>query len=444
MQLTASPYSFFGYAVLLVFAAAYVLVFAEEHLGLRKSKPVLVAAGLIWILVSIAYAQNDNNAEAIKILRHNTLEYAELLFFLLAAMSYINSMVERGVFDVLRHKLVSSELSLRGLFWTTGVLAFFLSPIADNLTTAMVMGTVVISIGKNYKKFVTGACINIVIAANAGGAFSPFGDITTLMVWQKGVVSFGEFFALFIPSLINWLVPAFLISLTVEKKTPRIPEGFVEIKRGGRTICALFAATIITTVLLHHLLALPPFFGMMFGLGALKIYGYFLQLQEKRTGPVSFEDRSIPQQISKPYDVFDSLRAVEWDTLLFFYGIILCVGGLGAMGYLGLVSHYLYVDLGTTNANILVGILSAVVDNIPLTFAVLSMQPEMDLDQWLLFTLTVGTGGSLLAIGSAAGVALMGMAKNSYTFMSHLKWSWAILLGYGASIVVHLIMSSKF
>ena len=135
-----------------------------------------------------------------------------MLLFLLAAMTFINTLQERGVFDALRAWLVSRSFSLRTIFWLTGLLAFFISPVADNLTTALIMGAVVMAVASAQRNFVVPALISIVVAANAGGAFSPFGDITTLMVWQKGVVQFNEFFALFVPSLVNWLVPAFLLS----------------------------------------------------------------------------------------------------------------------------------------------------------------------------------------------------------------------------------------
>jgi Na+/H+ antiporter NhaD/arsenite permease-like protein len=139
-----------------------------------------------------------------------------------------------------------------------------------------------------------------------------------------------------------------------------------------------------------------------------------------------------------PFNIFNNVARAEWDTLLFFYGVVLCVGGLGFMGYLTVASEMLYVDFGPTFANVAVGILSAIVDNIPVMFAVLTMVPDMSEGQWLLVTLTAGVGGSLLSIGSAAGVALMGQARGKYTFMGHLKWSWAIALGYAASILVHM------
>jgi len=132
------------------------------------------------------------------------------------------------------------------------------------------------------------------------------------------------------------------------------------------------------------------------------------------------------------------MARVEWDTLLFFFGIIFAVGGLGVAGYLALVSQSLYVGIGPTWANVAIGVLSAIVDNIPLTYAVLTMNPPMADGQWLLITLTAGVGGSLLAIGSAAGVALLGQARGIYTFSTHMRWTWAIALGYAASILTHL------
>ncbi len=437
-----------GYTAFAVFLAAYVLVTVEESLHLRKSKPVMVAAGVIWILTAFAYASQHQSHLVAEILRHNLLEYAELMLFLLSAMTFINTMAERNIFTALRTGLVSLGLSLRAVFWLTGILAFVISPVADNLTTALVMGAVVMAMGAGNDRFISAACINVVVAANAGGAFSPFGDITTLMVWQKGVVHFGDFFSLFIPSFINWFVPAALISMTIPHEKPSARIEPVQVKYGGYVIVILFLITIAGTVLLHHFLEIPPFLGMMTGLGVLKSYGYVLRRKELNEwtevsafdGAVSLN--AVYKPAAKPFDVFISMKRVEWDTLMFFYGIMLCVGGLGALGYLAALSDVLYKDLGATTANILVGILSAVVDNIPVMFAVLSMSPDMSLGQWLLVTLTAGVGGSLLSIGSAAGVALMGQARGIYTFSAHLKWIWAIALGYAASIALHLGMNA--
>jgi Na+/H+ antiporter NhaD/arsenite permease-like protein len=436
----------YGLIAIIVFICAYALVVGEEYLHLRKSKPVIVAAGIIWILVSIAYSQSGDHETAGVLIRHNIEEFAELMLFLLAAMTYVNTMEERNVFAALRSWLVTHGFSYMGVYWITGLLAFLISPLADNLTTALLLGAVVIAISDGNRKFTVVACINIVIAANAGGAFSPFGDITTLMVWQKGIIDFTGFFTLVLPSLVNWLVPAALMCIAIPNESPPQVSEYVSIKPCGMLTVLLFLVTIAMAIGFHSLLHLPPMVGMMTGLGLLKFLGYYLK--RKQAHDLNFTDNSeLPSQLQidteKPFDIFHQLQRSEWDTLFFFYGVVMSVGGLGALGYLAEISANIYTpEFGVTTANVLVGVFSAVVDNIPVMFAVLSMNPEMSEGQWLLVTLTAGVGGSLLSIGSAAGVALMGQARGTYTFFAHLKWSWAIALGYAASIWVHLLFNA--
>jgi Na+/H+ antiporter NhaD/arsenite permease-like protein len=588
LDFTSSAY---GYLGLLLFAGAYALVPLENKIHLRKSKPVLLAAGIIWILVALGYASVGDTHTPHEAIRHSLLEYAELFLFLLVAMTYINALEERNVFQALRSYLVSKGYSLRKIFWITGLLAFFISPIADNLTTALLMGAVVMAVGGDNKKFVSLACINLVVAANAGGAFSPFGDITTLMVWQKGKVQFLEFFDIFIPSLVNWLVPAFLMGLAIERQVPKVSGEAVTMKLGAHRMIVLFLLTIVTAVSFHNFLHLPPAAGMMLGLGYLGAFSYFIKIREGRedrydsilgqrphetlhplealiqrrsklsefigeyteptfmidddhivthwnrameklsgvpavqvvgtrrhwhpfyekerlvladlvlenftkreigrhygghhkqlhsiehayetaaffpslgkegkwlsiaAAPVKDEKGSVIGVVETLHDYtnmtrktshFDLMKRIaraEWDTLLFFYGVILCVGGISQFGYLALLSNYMYVDMGPTAANTAVGVLSAIIDNIPVMFAVLTMDPSMSHGQWLLVTLTAGVGGSMLAIGSAAGVGLLGTARGIYTFGVHLKWTPAIALGYGLSILCHLVINARF
>jgi NhaD family Na+/H+ antiporter len=437
--------SFTGIFAVVLFVAAYSLVIFEEQLHLRKSKPVLLAAGIIWVLVAITFNQLGNTHAAEQAIRHNILEYAELFLFLLVAMTYINAMDERNVFQALRSWLVTRGFSLRMVFWVTGFLSFIISPVADNLTTALLMGAVAMAVGGSDKKFVSLACINIVIAANAGGAFSPFGDITTLMVWQKGIVQFSEFFHIFFPSLVNWLVPAIFMSFAIAKATPQPSKDVYVMKLGAKRVIMLFLCTITTAVSFHNFLHLPPAAGMMLGLGYLGFFSFYLKKKEHRNYDIDDNPLSHQTYHAKPdpFDLFRKVARAEWDTLLFFYGVILCVGGLSQFGYLSMVSQFLYLDLGPTFANVMVGILSAIVDNIPVMFAVLTMNPEMSHGQWLLVTLTAGVGGSLLSIGSAAGVALMGAARGTYTFNAHLKWTPVIALGYAAAIICHLFINSN-
>lgn len=442
MDLTSSG---IGMAAIVIFIIAYILVMAEEYTHMRKSKPVIIAAGIIWGMIGWLYASNGIDHTAEQAVRHNLLEYSELMLFLLVAMTYINAMEERRVFDALRSWLIQKGFGFRQLFWMTGFLAFFISPVADNLTTALLMCAVVLAVGGANVRFVSIACVNIVVASNAGGAFSPFGDITTLMVWQKGMVDFTTFFALFIPSLVNFIVPAAIMHFAIPNVKPDADGAVVVMKRGAKRIIGFFLLTILTAVSFHNFLHLPPVIGMLTGLGYLQLFGYFLKKTADSDRDVN-NGSDVGEQMGSivPFDVFNKIQRAEWDTLLFFYGVVLCVGGLGFIGYLGMASELMYTDWGATNANVAVGVLSAVVDNIPVMFAVLSMNPDMPTGQWLLVTLTAGVGGSLLSIGSAAGVALMGQARGKYTFFSHLKWTPAIALGYIASIYVHMWINAAY
>ena len=426
LDMITSPAAIF---CIIIFIVAYAFVMAEEFTHFRKSKPVILAATLIWVIVAYVSSQDPSFGSkwAETQFRHVVLEFAELFFFLFVAMAYVNSLTERRMFDALCAWLSNNNFSYKKIFLISGVIAFFLSPIADNLTTALILGTVVMVAGRGNKAFVVPGLINIVVAANAGGAFSPFGDITTLMVWQRGFVSFFDFFNIFVPSVVNYVVPAAFMYFAIPDEVPKGDGKKVTILPGGKVIAFLGILTITLTVTGHNVLHMPPILGMMFGLGMLGTYGYFLKTK-------------YPEK--NKFDIFVITGRAEWDTLLFFYGILVAVGGLASLGYLKLISDDMYVTLGATYANILVGILSAIIDNIPIVYAVLTAHPAMDMGQWLLITLTAGVGGSLLSIGSAAGVALMGQARGIYTFFAHLKWAWAILLGYAACIVVHLWMNA--
>ena len=420
-----------GWIALAVFVLAYALVIAEQRLRLAKSKPVMVAAAAIWLLIAgQARFGGGDPAAAPAAFEHVFLEFAELFFFLIVAMSFVGAMGERNVFEALRAELASRRLGYRALFWLTGVIAFFMSAALDNLTTALVMSAVILAVSAGNARFTTLAFINLVVAANAGGAWCAFGDITTLMVWQAKRLDFFDFFSLFLPSLVNWLVPALLMAMALPKGAPPPRTDDADVKYGGWFACVLFALTIAITVAARQWLHMPPVFGMLVGLALLKLQGWFIARHERADG------------IDEPYNVFRIIARAEWDTLLFFYGVLACVGGLATLGWMELASTGLYGAWGPTNANVAMGLLSAVVDNIPIMYAVLQMNPPMDHGQWLLVTLACGVGGSLLAIGSAAGVALMGVSRGQYTFFGHLRWSWAIGLGYVASIALQRAMLS--
>ena len=426
-----------GIISILLFVVAYAFVMTEEVTHLRKSKPVMFAAGIIWAMIAWVGVQTGNSYAVKKEIMHAFDEFNQLMLFLLVAMTYINSMSERNVFEKLRYILLDQNFSYKKLFWITGFISFFLSPIADNLTTALVMCSVILAVGKGNKNFTSISCVNIVIAANAGGAFSPFGDITTLMVWQAGYVEFTQFFRLFLPSFVNYIVPAFIMSFYIKGVEENVDNPPVILKQGAVAISILFIITISLAISFKNFLNLPPVFGMMTGLSLLQLYGYYLKRSFSVSSKISRDGSD------QPFGVFRQIAQAEWDTLLFFYGVIMCVAGLSKIGYLALINTTLYDGLGFTVANSLMGIISALIDNIPVMFSVIQMHDTttMDLNQWLLITLTAGVGGSLLSIGSAPGVALMGQAKGIYTFSSHLRWTGIIFIGYILSILVHLYLS---
>ncbi|HEY6940975.1 sodium:proton antiporter NhaD [Dokdonella sp.] len=433
--LTAHPV---GWIALGLFVLAYAAVIAEERLRIAKSKPVMLAAGLMWGLIAWWTARPEGDASPARTaFEHMFLEYSEVFFFLVVAMTYVTAIGERGVFDALRDQLVRRRFGYRALFWITGLLAFLISPVLDNLTTALVMSAVILAVCAENPRFVTLAFVNLVVAANAGGAWSAFGDITTLMVWQARKVEFAQFFALFVPSLVNWLVPAAIMHFSVPAGRPDATAARTPVKVGGFGICFAFALTIAITVAGRQWLGMPAAYGMLTGLALLNVIASRIERKERVY--------ALAQGQPNPsrYSIFRIIANAEWDTLLFFYGVFACVGALAALGYLELASQALYGGLGYTWANTAIGVLSAIVDNIPIMFAVLGMNPPMDHGQWLLVTLTAGVGGSLLSIGSAAGVALMGASRGLYTFGAHLRWSGVIALGYAASILVHLWLNAR-
>lgn len=439
-----------GYISLLVMVAAYVAAMLEEVTELRKSKPMLLAAALIWFVIVLAYREQGLDELAVAAFRSNLQTYIELLLFIMVSMTYLNAMEDMRLFDALQVWLVSQHLSYRQLFWMTGFLVFLLSCVVNGLTAGLLMGAVAVAVGKSNPRFVSLACINIVIATNAGGSFSPLGGISTLFVWQHGILGFTEFFKLFLPCLVNFLVPALAMHFALPQEVPSIEMADVALPRGAKRLLFLFGVTIALAVVFDMELHLPAAAGMMAGLSLLQFFYYYLHQTEKAK-PLSQSEFSLffgggdyqaAATQSTRFDIFDKVGRLEWDTLLFFYGAMMGIGGLGYIGYLDAVSHLLYGQLSPTLANIAIGLCSAFVDNGTLMFAILTMHPDITQGQWLLLTLTLGVGGSLLAIGSAPGIGLLGQAKGQYTFSNHMKWCPVILLGYFASIGVHFLVNA--
>lgn len=414
----------FGWMLLLIFIVGYYFIAMEDKYHIDKAKPALFIGTFMYILIGGFYAlygldfipfQNE--------ITHLVYEIAEIFFFLYVAMTFVEALIERGVFNALKGKLIAKGYSYRELFWITGILAFFISPIADNLTTALILSTVLITIEKQNKAFLVPSAINVVVASNAGGVWSSFGDITTLMAWTAQKGEFTDFLYLFPAAFLGWIVTAYLLVRYVPDEDPN-KEGDpeiadkIEILKGGKVIIGIGIATIAVSVLCKQVMQLPPMWGMLFGLSVLQLYMYTLKRRHKQD-----------------VNIFKSISKIENNTLLFFFGILAAVGALYFAGFLEYVTK-LYEVVNPTYVNIGIGFVSAVIDNVPVMSAVLKANPPIDYTQWMLVTLTAGVGGSLISFGSAAGVGVMGRMHGIYTFSAHMRLSWTVLAGYIVSISI--------
>lgn len=439
-----------GYLSVFVTIMAYIAAMSEDVIELRKSKPMVMGAAIVWFAICIFYTLNGQSKVAALAFESNLLAYIELLLFILVSMTYLNAMEERGIFDGMRIWLLNKQYSYRQLFWITGFLAFFLSTVVSGLAVGLLMGAIAMAVGKNKPQFIGIACVNIVVAVNAGGTFCPLGGISTLFVWQHKILSFAEFFALAVPCLVNFLVPAFIMNFFVPKETPAASSQAINLRRGSRRIIILFVVTLAITVWANVYLELPPAAGMMAGLALLQFFSFYLtQTVDNHESQFAYAYKFFGVDVpigneKQDFDVFKNVANVEWDTLLFFYGAMMIIGALSFIGYLDAIAVLLFGGHSATDANIIIGLSSAFIDNGTLMFAVLNMHPDIPPGQWLLLTLTLGVGGSLLAIGSAPGVGLLGQIKEGYTFGYHMKWMPAILLGYVASISVHFWINASY
>lgn len=420
MELT---FTWVGILCLFIFIFGYYVIAAEDKFHINKTKPALFIGTLMFLIIGAYLYANDLPLHGLEEKVHEMIEeIAEIVFFLMVAMTYIEALIERNVFNTLKYKLITRGFTYRTLYWLTGLLAFFISPVADNLTTALILSTVLLTIDNKKVDFLVPGAINIVVAANAGGAWSPFGDITTLMVWTENKAQFLEFFMLFPASFIGWAVTAFLLSLVVPNVRPTFDASNTQIEKirqGGKGIIVCAVITLACAVTMHSLFELPAMWGMMFGLSLLSLYTYWFNVKAGKAD----------------INVFAYMTRIEMDTLLFFFGILAAVGALHFVGWLTYAAS-LYEIVGVIPTNIGVGILSAFVDNVPVMSAVLKANPTMGVSDWLLVTLTAGIGGSLISFGSAAGVGVMGKMRGIYTFNSHLKYAWTIFVGYVVSIAI--------
>lgn len=403
--------------ILTLIAIAFLLIVIEDVIHVNKAKTTLFFGTLCWI-ISFIFPLNGQSPETIQtLLDHNILEIASLWLFLMAAMTFVAYLNSKGLIENVVNRIMPSSISERKLMFLVGCFAFVFSSISDNVTATLISLAVIMSLKLEAKKLVKYATL-IVFAVNSGGVSLITGDVTTLMIFLDGKVTISHLLLLIVPALLSVLLLATLLSIGMNKQLEFKKTKFKRIEKTDITIAVIFFTTVISTLTLSVLYSVPPLLTFLLGLSIMFLVAQFLMRKK---------------DINK--DMIDFIRDIEYDTLLFFVGVLLLVGALKEVGVLSQFTN-LYTVMAPEYANYLMGILSAGVDNVPLTAALLKADIVMSQQHWLSFTYATGVGGSMLIIGSAAGIIAMSKVKE-LTFASYLRLSLYLLvcytLGYAGS-----------
>ncbi|KTG20342.1 sodium:proton antiporter [Pseudoalteromonas sp. XI10] len=396
--------------ILTLIAVAFLLIVIEDIIHVNKAKTTLFFGTLCWIILFISpiYGQSPETIQ--HQLDHNILEIATLWLFLMAAMTFVAYLNSKGFIQNIVHKIMPNQISERKLMFLIGGFAFLFSSISDNITATLISLAVVMSLKLDPKKLIKYATL-IVFSVNSGGVSLITGDVTTLMIFLDEKVTIANLLLLIAPALISVALLAAMLSVGMSGNVVFEKQAARRIEKTDITIAVIFFSTIIATLTLSVLYSVPPLLTFLFGLSLMFLVAQFLMRKK---------------DVNKK--IIDYIREIEYDTLLFFVGVLLLVGALKEVGMLAKFTH-LYELMAPEYANYLMGLLSAAVDNVPLTAALLKADIVMSPQQWLSFTYATGVGGSMLIIGSAAGIIAMSKVK-ALTFMSYLKMSVYLLIAY--------------
>ena len=388
----------------------------EEITHINKAKVTLFFGTLSWIVLFV-FAQGNADRELINHnLRENLADISSLWLFLVAAMTFVAYLNKKGFIESLLHRAMPDSISERKLLFYTAIFSFLFSSLADNITATLVAITLVLSLGLPTNKTMRFAVL-VVFAVNSGGVSLITGDVTTLMIFLADKVTILNLFWLSLPSFIAVMVLASLLSIGMSGRV-RISHKSKPIRKLDYWIAFIFVSTIVFTICANVFFAIPPVLSFLAGLSVMFLVAHL------------FQDDSDHDPI------LEYIRYIEFDTLLFFLGILLLVGMLEQIHALDFLVK-LYEHLPPIYANYIMGITSSVVDNVPLTAALLKTDIDMDLTSWLSLTYAVGVGGSLLVIGSAAGIVTMSKVKG-LSFARYAKYSLLLLLTYTLGYVLVL------
>jgi Na+/H+ antiporter NhaD/arsenite permease-like protein len=416
--------------VAVVFVIAYAMIALEHPIKINKSASALLAAGLMWTLYSLA--SPGGVEEITHQLTEKLAETAAIVFFLISAMTIVEVTDSHGGFEVITSRIKATKMI--SLLWIISFITFFLSAILDNMTTTIVMVTLMKRLLKDHHQRLFFAGI-IVIAANAGGAWSPIGDVTTTMLWIGGQITTVNIMkTVWIASMINLLVPLLLASFFLKGNVvppEKIEDGEVATTQFEKTLMFFLGmGALIFVPIFKSITHLPPYLGILLALGFVWLVGEILH-------------RNKPEEEKDHLTLAKALKRIDMASVVFFIGILLAVATLSANGMLPQLAHWLDAKLGNQSLIvIIIGIMSAIVDNIPLVAASMGMYPlsqfPADTFIWEFMAYCAGTGGSMLIIGSAAGVAAMGIEKIEFFWYARRIGPLA-LAGYFAGVVAYIV-----
>ncbi len=396
--------------ILTLIAVAFLLIVIEDIIHVNKAKTTLFFGTLCWIILFISPIHGQSPEIIQHQLDHNILEIATLWLFLMAAMTFVAYLNSKGFIQNIVHKIMPNQISERKLMFLIGGFAFLFSSISDNITATLISLAVVMSLKLDPKKLIKYATL-IVFSVNSGGVSLITGDVTTLMIFLDEKVTIANLLLLIAPALTSVALLAAMLSVGMSGNVVFEKQIARRIEKTDITIAVIFFSTIIATLTLSVLYSVPPLLTFLFGLSLMFLVAQFLMRKK---------------DVNKK--IIDYIREIEYDTLLFFVGVLLLVGALKEVGVLAKFTQ-LYELMAPEYANYLMGLLSAAVDNVPLTAALLKADIVMSPQQWLSFTYATGVGGSMLIIGSAAGIIAMSKVK-ALTFTSYLKMSVYLLIAY--------------
>lgn len=407
------------HTVLIALAGLALLsIVLEEVIHVNKAKSTLFLGALAWILVFLFPEAGTTPEELRHQLDENILEIAGLWLFLMAAMTFVAFLNHQGLIETLIYKMLPRRISERKLIFLVAVFAFVFSSLCDNITATLVSVALVLSLRLDRRKTLR-FTVMVVFAVNSGGVALITGDVTTLMIFLAGKVNIQDLLLLSAPAFVSVLALAAMLSRPLTGTTEIIPTPRRD-DHVGKVIAAVFLATIIGTIVLNVVAGIPPVLTFLFGLSLMFLIGRFLYAEDKRE------------------NLLDYIRKIEFDTLMFFLGILLLVGMLKEIGVLDSLVR-IYEVMPPVAANFVMGLFSAVVDNVPLTAALLKSNIVMSHAEWLSLTYAVGVGGSMLVIGSAAGIVAMSKVE-VLTFGTYGRYvlflAIAFVIGYAGSYFV--------